>query len=334
MAHISSQGCFASFSFLLEGPSGTIGTAVHHFGGAAQVSEIYKLPVSGLEPGATYVVTGNLSSIGGGGSVHYPFSGPPHFRTLARLDVLLRGGGSVASSPPAIDCGAVCGVDLTIGAGLTLTATPAAGYRFGHWEGDACSGTTPTCAAWVSSWVRTTAVFDQASLVEITRSGSDGGFGNVTSSPAGIDCGAVCMATFDPGQIVTLTATPDAGARFVGWSGACAGTAPTCTFTAAAGIQAVTATFVKLATLTVRRTGRGRVRDEAGRIDCGTTCVATVDHGTTETLHATPARGFRFAGWGGACTGTTPTCSVVVTGEQVVRATFKAKKKKRRKPRP
>jgi hypothetical protein len=293
------------------------------------MSETYKLPVTGLEPGASYVVTGHLD----GGSLYYAVGqGPPTFRTLARLDVSVRGAGAIASEPAAIDCGTVCGVDLPIGAGLMLTATPAAGYRFGHWEGDACSGTTPTCPAWVSNWVRTTAVFDQASLVEVTRVGSDGGFGNVTSTPAGLDCGAVCMATFDPGQLVTLTATPDAGARFVGWSGACAGTAPTCTLVAAVGTQAVTATFVKLATLTVRRTGHGRVTDEAGRIDCGTTCVATFDHGTTATLHATPARGFRFVGWGGGCTGKAPTCSVVVTGSQVVSATFKAKKK-RRKPR-
>jgi Divergent InlB B-repeat domain len=315
------------FSFVLEGPSGTIGTQVHSFGSAAETTEIYKLPVAGLEPGATYHVTGNLFSLFGSRTVD-----GPKFQTLARLDVILRGVGAVASSPPGIDCGTVCGVDLPIGGGLTLTATPGAGYRFGHWEGDACSGTAPTCAAWVSSWVRTTAVFDQASLVTVTRSGS--GSGSVTSAPGGVACGATCSATFDPGQTVTLSAAAEPGSRFAGWSGACTGTAPTCAFVAAAGTQSANATFVKLATLTVRRTGRGRVRDEAGGIDCGTRCVATLDDGTVARLHALPARGFRFAGWGGGCSGKATACSVSVTGSQVVSATFKKKPpRKKRKPR-
>jgi len=54
------------------------------------------------------------------------------------------------------------------------------------------------------------------------------GAGTVTSSPAGITCGAICLTTFASGTAVTLTATASAGSRFVGWSGDCAGTS-TCT---------------------------------------------------------------------------------------------------------
>jgi hypothetical protein len=222
-------------------------------------------------------------------------------------------------------------MDLPIGGGVELRATPGPGYRFGHWEGDACVGAGPVCTAWVTSWVRTTAVFDQASLVTVTRTGS--GSGSVSSSPAGVTCGAGCSATFDPGQKVTLTASPDAGSRFAGWSGACAGSAPACTLEATVGAQSVQATFVKLAMLTVHRTGRGRIRDEAGRINCGATCTATVDDGSTTTLRAKPARGFRFVRWGGACSGKTLTCTLTVSGSEDVTATFK-KKKPRRKSRP
>jgi Divergent InlB B-repeat domain len=317
---------------VLEGPSGAIETQPHRLASSGEVTEVYKLPVSGLDPGATYTVTGKLTS-SGAGSVHYPVGGgPPKFQTLARLDVFRRGSGTVTSAPAGIDCGTVCGVDLPIGGGLQLTAIPSAGYRFGHWEGDACFGTSPACTAWVLNWVRTTAVFDQASLVTVTRGGS--GSGSVSSAPAGIACGAGCSATFDPGQTVTLTATPDAGSRFSGWSGACNGAGQTCAFQAAVGTQAVQATFVKLATLTVHRTGRGKVKDEAGKIDCGATCTATLDDGTTTTLHAVPARKFRFVRWGGACAGKAPACTVTVTGSQDVTATFKAKKKPRRKSRP
>ena len=145
--------------------------------------------------------------------------------------------------------------------------------------------------------------------------------------------GAGCSATFDPGQTVTLTATPDAGSRFGGWTGACTGAGHTCALQTAVGTQAVQATFVKLATLTVHRTGRGKVRDDAGKIDCGTTCTATVDDGTATTLHAKPSRGFRFVRWGGACSGKALTCTVTVTGSQDVSAAFK-KKKPQKKSRP
>jgi len=49
--------------------------------------------------------------------------------------------------------------------------------------------------------------------------------GTVTSAPAGIKCGANCWASFALGTPVTLTATPNAGSNFNGWSGGgCSGT--------------------------------------------------------------------------------------------------------------
>lgn len=57
--------------------------------------------------------------------------------------------------------------------------------------------------------------------------------GTVTSSPAGIACGDggnYCTQGFTRYTLVTLTAVPGAGNRFLGWSGACRGKAPTCRF--------------------------------------------------------------------------------------------------------
>lgn len=85
--------------------------------------------------------------------------------------------------------------------------------------------------------------------LSVTRAGS--GSGAVTSSPAGIDCGATCTATFDGGAAVTLTATAAAGSNFTGWSGACTGAAATCTVTMSQA-QSVTATFTVFNTFTVR----------------------------------------------------------------------------------
>ena len=52
---------------------------------------------------------------------------------------------------------------------------------------------------------------------------SRNGNGRITSTPPGIDCGGTCSAQFDNGQ-VSLSAAPDAGWTFAGWSGACSGT--------------------------------------------------------------------------------------------------------------
>ena len=59
---------------------------------------------------------------------------------------------------------------------------------------------------------------------------------------------------FDDGSQVTLTATPDPGSRFAGWSGDC--TSDPCTVSMTSD-HAVTATFVRQRTVTVTPAGGG-----------------------------------------------------------------------------
>lgn len=73
--------------------------------------------------------------------------------------------------------------------------------------------------------------------VSVIKAGA--GTGTVTSNPAGIDCRATCNGQFPQGSTVNLTATPDPGSVFAGWSGDCTGTNP-CSLTQNA---TVTATF-------------------------------------------------------------------------------------------
>ncbi len=75
--------------------------------------------------------------------------------------------------------------------------------------------------------------------LSVTTAGT--GAGTVTSAPTGIACGSICSAAVPIGTPVTLTATAASGSSFMGWGGACNGTAA-CTWTMAAN-AAVTATF-------------------------------------------------------------------------------------------
>lgn len=57
----------------------------------------------------------------------------------------------------------------------------------------------------------------------LTISKGGNGYGRVTSSPEGIDCGSLCIARYERGQVVTLKATADEGSSFSGWGGDCPG---------------------------------------------------------------------------------------------------------------
>ncbi len=66
---------------------------------------------------------------------------------------------------------------------------------------------------------------DEGARHTLTATVSGGGNGTVTSTPAGIDCGADCTEAFAEGTPVTLHPSADAGSTFLGWTGGgCAGT--------------------------------------------------------------------------------------------------------------
>jgi uncharacterized repeat protein (TIGR02543 family) len=68
--------------------------------------------------------------------------------------------------------------------------------------------------------------------------------------------------------------------------------------------------------------GSGSVTSSPAGINCGSDCTETYDSGTGVTLTATPQGGSTFAGWGGACTGTSTTCTLTMDASRSVTATF------------
>jgi peptidoglycan/xylan/chitin deacetylase (PgdA/CDA1 family) len=239
------------------------------------------------------------------------------------LTATAAGAGSIASSPAGIACGATCAADFTDGTSVTLTAVAVAGSGFAGWSG-ACTGTLTTCTVSMNGAKAVTATFAVLPPLALNVAKAGSGSGVVTSSSAGIDCGAFCQTSFADGVSVTLTAVAAAGSSFTGWSGACSGTSTTCTVSMN-GARSVTATFSLLTSalsLVKAGTGNGSVTSNPAGIDCGTACQATFSYGTNVTLTAVAAAGSSFTRWSGACSGTAPTCTVSMNVAKSVTATF------------
>ena len=125
-----------------------------------------------------------------------------------------------------------------------------------------------------------------------------------------------------------LTENPGANSAFTGWSGGpCNGnTSSTCSFPFSGNLT-VTATFTKQSTfelsVSLRGNGSGTVTSTPSGINCSTgTCDFTFPAGTQVTLSETVGASSNFAGWGGACTGIGSTCTLTMTADQQVSATF------------
>jgi uncharacterized repeat protein (TIGR02543 family) len=226
--------------------------------------------------------------------------------------------------------GTVTGTGITCGTGggdcsetynyntvVDLTATPDTGYDFAGWSG-ACTG-TGACSVTMKSQKTVGATFTlQRHTLTVTTPT------NGTLTGVGIICGtggSDCSETFDYGTTVALTATPDTGYDFGGWSSDCAGTgACSVTMTAA---RTVGATFtMRRYTLTITTPTHGTI--SATGISCGTggnDCAETYDYGTVVPLTATPDASYAFRGWTGVCTGT-GACSVAIDAGKTVGGTF------------
>ena len=74
--------------------------------------------------------------------------------------------------------------------------------------------------------------------------------------------------------------------------------------------------------LTVSVAGSGRVVSTPRGISCTRRCSATFERGMRLALRALPARGARFAGWGGACRGT-KACRITLDRARSVEARFR-----------
>lgn len=245
----------------------------------------------------------------------------------ATLEIVKTGAGSGVVSGVAINCGTSCRASTTVGVTVSLTATPDAGQQFDGWSGDAAACRTNTTCSFVVQNPRTIAgaAFSVTPPQPVNRSllVSKTGNGSVTSSPAGISCGDDCSNDYQQGTMVNLNAVAGSGFTFLGWSGACSGTA-SCTVTMDTD-KTVAATFATSSvTLTISKngSGMGTVSSSPAGISCGSACSANFPRGSSVSLSAVAGGNDTFQGWnGGGCSGVAA-CTVTLNADTTVSASF------------
>jgi len=232
-----------------------------------------------------------------------------------RLQVSMNGSGTVRSDPPGIDCPRTCAADFPDGTAVRLDATAASGWDFTGFGGP-CNGMS--CTVTLSSDVSALATFLQR---PVTLSVQMVGSGSVVSNPAGIDCPRICSTAFSSGTNLTLTAAPQAGFAFSGFSGACSGTS--CAFQLSSDAQ-VSASFSAIPffnlTVVTGGSGAGKVTSSPPGIDCPGTCSASFLEGTSVALAAVPDALSKFGRWTGSCTGAS--CTIALKSDAAVAAEF------------
>lgn len=165
---------------------------------------------------------------------------------------------------------------------------------------------------------------DGVRIASLTLTPSEGG--SVTGPK--LACGGAadrCTRLANPGDELPLTAVPDEGAVFLGWTGACAeaGASPTCAVVAD-GDLAASAVFGYEVGVTIEGSGAGSVSSDPAGLACPGPCVGAFPAGTSVQLLAVPDSASAFVSWDGACAGPGPSCTLSVSGPLTASARFDA----------
>ncbi len=227
-------------------------------------------------------------------------------------------GGSVNANPAPN-----CASDSTkYGSGtvVTLTASPAAGYAFGNWSGDASGAANPTTVT-MSADRSVTANFTTACYTLTTTANPLTG-GAISADPSP-NC-AADPAKYTAGTTVTLTATPNAGYGFTSWSGDASGTLAQTTVSMSAD-KSVTANFTA-ACYTLTKSANPAAGGSVGASPAPNCAAdpAKYTAGTTVTLTATSSAGYAFGNWSGDASGTANPTTVTMSADKSVTANFTA----------
>jgi hypothetical protein len=187
------------------------------------------------------------------------------------------------------------------GVEVVVTASPATGYRFDHWEG-AASGNAPTLNLVMNGNKNLKAYFTKTYTLSVSCTPASGG----TISPNG--------GTYDEGTEVTLIATPATYYKFDGWGGQVSGSSNSVTIKMDSD-KTVVASFSKASyslQTQVDPSGGGTINPSSG----------TYDGGTQVNIVAMPASGYMFDHWAGGISGTSSASTLLIDTNKTITAYF------------
>ena len=186
---------------------------------------------------------------------------------------------------------------------VSVTATPASGWTFLGWLGDA-SGVASTIGVPMTRNKCVHAVLGTPVATSVVGNGS-----LVVNPPS---------ATYPYGYAIRLTAVPQTGNYFAFWGNGAGGTNNPLIFAVTNPTPTITAVFASLAAsrfaLTVIPEGNGAVNVNPQ--------ASFYNSGQPVTLTAVPAPGEVFLGWSGSATGAQNPLNLTMNQNKVIAATF------------
>ncbi len=206
-----------------------------------------------------------------------------------------------------IDHGSHAPGEIDDGDTVSLTVRSALGFRFREWTSDlggCASYDYDGCTFTMTNDVSVTARFVESPTHSLTVRASPTAGGRTTGQGTGEATGRFLLprmfggvATYNEGDTVAITATPNTGYRFRGWSAfGCSGTGA-CEVTVTRD-STVYAYFIAQYDLTASASPSG-----GGSVALSPS-GGTYDDGTEVTVTPTANSGYLFSSWSGACTGT------------------------------
>ena len=232
-------------------------------------------------------------------------------------------GGSVTCAFAASGMAAPCSASYSYGTQIIINAIPAAGNSFSGWSGSgggSYTGASDPVTVTVTDAISETAQFGTGAYSFAATNSTAGGIVACTSDGVFVPC----VGNYASGTVIAMTATPDSGYVFSGWTGSGAGSYTGASDPASATVLGAT---TESAAFTTQLNSLSATAGSGGSVSCayasngfGTPCTGSYARGTQIAITALPASGYTFSNW----TCTTGACSTLATSPTTATLTASA----------